>query len=132
MTPARHIRVLLTVVGLDQHEAGALVVSRMLRDAGFEVIYGGRFAIPATIAAVATDEDVDIVGVSVHSWEFLYYAESLVELLRSADPPIPVVVGGSIITDADREHALKVGVAEVVHPRASEQEIVASFRGLAR
>lgn len=58
------LRVLVTVLGLDQHEAGPLAVTRLLRDAGSEVIYAGRFQIPETIATAAVQEDVDVVGVS--------------------------------------------------------------------
>ncbi|HEY4826956.1 MAG TPA: cobalamin-dependent protein [Solirubrobacteraceae bacterium] len=130
MTHGR-VRALITVLGLDQHEAGALVVSRMLRDAGMEVIYTGRFALPATIGEVAVQEDVDVVGVSVHSWEFLYYAPDLVERLSSAEPPIPIVIGGSIVTEADRERAIAAGVTEVVRAGATEEQIVALFARLA-
>lgn len=125
------IRALVTVLGLDQHEAGALAVSRMLRDAGFEVIYTGRFTLPATIAEVAVQEDVNVIGISAHSWEFLHYAPELVELLGAMDPPIPVVVGGSIITEADRQQALAAGITEVVRRGATEEDIVATFRRLA-
>lgn len=124
-------RALVSVLGLDQHEAGALTVSRMLRDAGFEVIYMGRFTIPETIASVAAQEDVDVVGISAHSWEFLYYAPDLVDLLMREDPPVPVVVGGSILTLDDRRRALEAGIAEVVLRGASEGEIVGTFRRLA-
>jgi methylmalonyl-CoA mutase, C-terminal domain len=126
----RKIRVLVSVLGLDQHEAGALAISRMLRDAGMEVIYTGRFSLPSTIAAVATQEDVDVIGISAHSWEFLYYAEELADLMSSADPPIPIVVGGSVITDGDREQVLAAGL-HVVQRGATEDEILAEFRKLA-
>jgi methylmalonyl-CoA mutase C-terminal domain/subunit len=128
---AKQIRALISVLGLDQHEAGALAVTRILRDAGFEVIYSGRFALPATIAESAVQEDVDVVGISAHSWEFLHYAEELVELLGREDPPIPVVVGGSIITETDREQALAAGITEVVRRGATEASIVETFRRLA-
>ena len=52
-------RVLVSKVGLDGHDRGVKVVARILRDAGFEVIYGGLFQTPETIAATAIDEDVD-------------------------------------------------------------------------
>jgi methylmalonyl-CoA mutase C-terminal domain/subunit len=126
----RKLRILISVLGLDQHEAGALAISRMLRDAGIEVIYTGRFSLPQTIYAVATQEDVDVVGISAHSLEFLYYAEELVRLMESTDPPVPIVVGGSVITDRDREQVLAAGL-HVVHRSATEQEIVAEFRRLA-
>jgi methylmalonyl-CoA mutase, C-terminal domain len=126
----RKIRVLVAVLGLDQHEAGALAISRMLRDAGMEVIYTGRFSLPSTITEVATQEDVDVIGISAHSWEFLYYAEELVALMSVANPPIPIVVGGSVITDSDRQQVVDAGL-HVVQRGATEEEIVAAFRRLA-
>ena len=131
MSPGEpRLRVLVTVLGLDQHEAGSLAVSRLLRDAGAEVVYAGRFQVPETIARVAVEEDVDVVGVSAHSWEFLHYAEELVALLHAADPPIPVVIGGSVVTAADRTEVLAAGVDEAILPTATEHEVVAAFRRL--
>lgn len=129
--PARKIRVLLAVLGLDQHEAGLLAVSRILRDAGMEVIYAGRFNLPDTIEQAAIQEDVDVIGVSCHSWEFLYYAEELAKRMREADPPIPVVLGGSVVTAKDREEVLARGIDEAVLPGVSDEEIVEVFRRLA-
>jgi methylmalonyl-CoA mutase C-terminal domain/subunit len=128
----RPLRALVTVIGLDQHEAGSLAVARILRDAGVEVVYPGRFQLPETIAAIAVQEDVDVIGVSAHSWEVLHYAQELVALLRDADPPIPLAVGGSVVTATDRRELLAHGVDEAVPPTASEQEIVETFRRLAR
>lgn len=127
----RRIRALITTLGLDQHEAGALAVARLLRDAGIEVIYGGRFQIPETIAVTAMQEDVDVVGVSCHSWEFLHFAEDLAGLLGESKPPIPIVVGGSVITTADRNEVLAKGIDEAVLPTVTEAEIVDVFVRLA-
>lgn len=127
MSGPRPLRVLISVLGLDQHEAGALAVTRILRDAGAEVIYAGRFNLPTAIAAAATQEDVDVVGISCHSWEFLYYAGELVELLRGSDPPIPVLLGGAVMTDADRREVLGLGVTDCVLADAGREEIVAAF-----
>lgn len=129
--PARPIRALVTVIGLDQHEAGSLAVARLLRDAGMEVVYGGRFQTPQSIAATAEQEDVDVVGISAHSWEFLHYAEELVALLHDGEPPIPVIVGGSVITEADRREVLEKGLDEALAPSASTEEVVEAFRRLA-
>ncbi len=60
-------RVLVAKVGLDGHDRGVKVVARMLRDAGFEVIYTGLFQTPETVAAAAVDEDVDAIGLSMLS-----------------------------------------------------------------
>ena len=35
-------RILITKVGMDAHWRGAIVISEALRDAGFEVIFGGN------------------------------------------------------------------------------------------
>jgi len=126
------IRAVVTVLGLDQHEAGALAVAALLRDAGFEVIYAGRFNLPETVASIAADEDADVVGVSCHSWEFLYYAAELAALLHDLSPPVPVVVGGSVVTPADRDEVLAKGIDEAVLAGAGREEIVTAFRRLAR
>lgn len=128
---SRPIRALVTVLGLDQHEAGALAVARLLRDDGAEVVYTGRFNDPQTIAAIAADEDADVVGVSCHSWEFLHYAQELATLLHAEDPPIPVVLGGSIITPADRDEVLAAGVDAAILPTASTAEVLETVRALA-
>ena len=61
------LRVLIAKVGLDGHDRGAKIVARILRDAGVEVVYAGLRQTPAMIAAVAAQEDVDVVGVSMHN-----------------------------------------------------------------
>lgn len=131
MSDAARERVLVTVLGLDQHEAGSLAVARMLRDAGIEVVYPGRFQTPRTIYEIALQEDVDVVGISAHSWEVVHYAEELAALLHELDPPVPVLVGGSVITGADREEILAGGIDAVLGAGVDEAEIVATFRRLA-
>jgi methylmalonyl-CoA mutase C-terminal domain/subunit len=121
----------LGILGLDQHEAGALAVAHTLRDHGFEVIYTGRFQQPDSLAAIATAEDADVVAVSCHSWEFLYYARELVERLAATPPRIPVVVGGSVVTPEDRDHVLAVGVDAAVLKDVGSEGIVRTFRDLA-
>jgi methylmalonyl-CoA mutase C-terminal domain/subunit len=124
-------RALITVLGLDQHEAGAFAVTRLLRDAGLEVIYTGRFNTPESIARIAADEDVDVVGISCHSWEFIHYAEELATLLHAEEPPIPVVVGGSLITVADRDDVIAKGIDAAVLPSAGSTEMIETVQTLA-
>ncbi|HIE21884.1 MAG TPA: hypothetical protein EYP73_04725, partial [Acidimicrobiia bacterium] len=61
------IRVLIAKPGLDGHDRGAKIVVKALRDAGMEVIYTGRHQKVASIARIARDEDVDVVGLYVLS-----------------------------------------------------------------
>ncbi len=125
------VRALIAILGLDQHETGALAVARILRDAGVEVIYLGRFNLPERIATTAVDEDVDVVGVSCHSWEYIYHIDELLRRLAEEPTHVPVVVGGSVITESDRQALIRKGVAAVFGPGAQAAEIVGTVRHLA-
>ena len=73
------------------------------RDAGFEVIYQGIRLTPEQIAAVARDEDVDVIGLSILSGSHLELVPEVLGLLREAGVDAPVVVGGIIYTPKDFE-----------------------------
>jgi methylmalonyl-CoA mutase C-terminal domain/subunit len=120
-------RVLVAKVGLDGHDRGVKVVARILRDAGYEVIYTGLFQTPATVAAAAVDEDVDVIGLSMLSGAHLTLAPLVVEKVRERGVEIPVVVGG-IVPDADVPKLLAAGVAGVLTPGATGEEVVAVVR----
>ena len=124
------VRVLIGILGLDQHEVGAIGVSRMLRDAGMEVIYSGRFNTPATIVQTGIQEDVDVIGLSCHSWEYLYYVPELLELMRQKAVKIPVVVGGSVITPGDGEKLANMGVAASFGPSSSDKDIIETIKNI--
>lgn len=120
-------RVLVAKVGLDGHDRGVKVVARILRDAGFEVIYTGLFQTPDTVAAAAVDEDVDVIGLSLLSGAHMTLAPLVVEKVRARGADIPVVVGG-IVPDADAAKLLELGVAGVLTPGASSDAVVAVVR----
>ena len=128
----RPIKVLIAVMGLDQHEAGAYAVSRLLRDAGMEVVYLGCFNLPATIVKAAVEEDADVVGISVHSWEYLDYMDELLALLAAEAGEVPVVLGGSVITPGDGKRMLEKGVAAVFDSRSTPQGMIEAIGRLAR
>jgi len=126
----RPLRVLIGAVGLDQHEVGAIAVARQLRDAGMEVVYLGRFNLPPAIVKAATDEAVDVIGLSCHSWEYLYYLDELLALLRERKLEIPVVLGGSVITATDERALAAKGVAATFGPTADIAAIPEAIRRL--
>jgi len=131
MNHGRPIRILLSILGLDQHEAGAFAVARLLRDAGMEVIYLGRFGTPEAVATAALEEGVDVIGLSCHSWEYLYYLDELFELLKHHGLDIPVVVGGSVLSQADENDLRAKGVSATFGPGADTDRIVRQIRDLA-
>jgi methylmalonyl-CoA mutase C-terminal domain/subunit len=110
-------------VGLDGHDRGVKVVARMLRDTGFEVIYLGLRQTPETVAAAAEQEDVDVVGLSMHSGGHLTLAPAVVEALRQRGLGTAVLVGG-IVPARDVPVLLERGVAAVLSPGASQVEVV--------
>ncbi len=118
-------RILVAKVGLDGHDRGVKVVARILRDAGFEVIYTGLFQTPQTVAAAAVDEDVDAIGLSMLSGAHMTLAPRVVEECRARGNDIPVVVGG-IVPDNDVEELQQAGVAAILTPGASAEAIVAT------
>ena len=120
-------RVLVAKVGLDGHDRGVKVVARILRDAGFEVIYTGLFQTPDTVAAAAVDEDVDAIGLSMLSAAHMTLAPKVVDKVRERGVNIPVVVGG-IVPDPDVPKLLERGVAAVLTPGSSAGDIVAAMR----
>jgi methylmalonyl-CoA mutase C-terminal domain/subunit len=120
-------RVLVGKVGFDGHDRGARVVARILRDAGMEVIYVGLRQTPETIAAVALQEDADVVGLSMHNGAHRTLAPLVVRALRAQGLDTAVVVGG-IVPDDDVPYLLDAGVAEVLGPGASNDEVVAAVR----
>lgn len=128
----RPIRVLIGILGLDQHEVGATAVARALREAGMEVLYLGRFNLPPDIAKAAVEEGVDAIGLSCHSWEYLHYLDELLALLRERKLEVPVLVGGSVVTAEDARAIEAKGVAAAFGPTADTAEIAATFERLVR
>ena len=127
----KKIRVLIGILGLDQHDIGAVGISRLLRDAGMEVIYAGKFNLPPMIVKAGIEENVDLIGLSCHSWEYLYYLPELLELLNKERMDIPVIAGGSVITPNDGKSLIEMGVAAAFGPAATSEDIIDCIKGLA-
>jgi methylmalonyl-CoA mutase C-terminal domain/subunit len=115
-TLQRRIRVLIGKPGLDGHDRGAKVVARALRDAGMEVIYSGLHRTPEEIVAMAIEEDVDAIGLSIHSGAHMTLFPRVLDLLAEQGASDILLFGGGIIPDADRSALKGRGVAEIFGP----------------
>lgn len=124
-------RIIVGLLGIDQHEVGAVAVAGLLRDAGMEVIYLGRYNTPNSLLKAALDEDADLIGISCHSWEYLQYMPVLLDGIRQQGLDVQVVLGGSVITEADAAQMRTIGVADIFGPESSSEQIVESIRALA-
>lgn len=118
------IRVLIAKPGLDGHDRGAKVVARALRDAGVEVVYTGLHQTPEQIVNAALQEDVQAIGLSIHSGAHMTLFPKVVRLLREAGADDIIVFGGGIIPAEDIPALKEAGVAEVFTPGTPLREIV--------
>ena len=124
----RTYRVVVAKVGLDGHDRGAKVISRALRDAGFEVIYTGLHQTPEQVVATALQEDADAIGLSVLSGAHNYLFKRVLELLREKGADDVAVFGGGIIPPEDIGSLKAMGVKEIFTPGTSTQDIIRFVR----
>jgi methylmalonyl-CoA mutase, C-terminal domain len=116
-------RVVLAKPGMDGHNRGVRVVSRILRDAGCEVIYLGIRRTPEEIAAVAVSEDADIVGLSLLSGAHIKLCAATRAALDEVGLQSTPIICGGIIPAEDHEVLLRESVAAVFTPGATAQDI---------
>ncbi len=121
---ARPIRVLVGKPGLDGHDRGAKVIARALRDSGMEVIYTGIRQSPQMIAQAASQEDVDVIGMSILSGAHLEILPEIMSLLKDQGMDDVIVVVGGIIPEVDRQPLKDLGIAEVFGPGTTTGSIV--------
>ncbi len=127
MSDEPQIRVLLAKLGLDGHDRGLKVVARILRDAGMEVIYLGLRQTTESIVAAAEQEDADAIGLSMHNAGHMTLAPAMVKAIEDAELDTPVVVGG-IVPEQDVQPLLDAGVAAVIGPGASAEDVANTIR----
>jgi len=124
MQQTKKIRVLMSKPGIDGHWRGGIVVSRALRDAGMELIFGG-FQNINQIVESAVHEDVDVIGLSIHSGAHLAYTKQLIDKLeeKGLKNDFMILIGG-VIPAKDFSKLKEMGVANVYGPGTMTQDIV--------
>ena len=118
------IRILIAKAGLDGHDRGAKIITRALRDAGFEVIYTGLHQTPEMISEAALQEDVDAIGISLLSGAHNFLFPEIIKSLEEKDMKDVVVFGGGIIPDEDIPKLKQQGVKEIFGPWTSTVEMI--------
>ncbi len=124
------IRVLMAKPGLDGHDRGAKVVARALRDAGFEVIYTGLHQTPQMVTKATIQEDVDVVGLSIHSGAHLPLVKAIQAEFKKEGVTKPIFVGG-IIPEDDANELKASGISAVFGPGSSLEEIATTVQKVA-
>jgi len=120
-------KVLVTKIGLDGHDRGSRLVAAHLRDAGMEVIYTPPWQQIAAVVKLATEEDVDVIGISSLATDHLIVPKLMAALRAAGLADVAVIVGG-IVPDEDEDMLLAAGVARVFHPGTALEDIAAYIR----
>ena len=126
----RRIRVLIAKPGLDGHDVGAKIMTYGLRDSGMEVIYTGLRQTPEMIAETATQEDVDVVGLSSLSGAHRYLLPKIAELLQERGMENILVIAGGIIPHEDFNFLKENGISEIFAPGTSIQMVADYIRSV--
>jgi methylmalonyl-CoA mutase C-terminal domain/subunit len=122
-------KVLITKIGFDGHDRGSRIVAAGMRDAGMEVIYTPPWQEIAAVVKLATEEDVDVIGISSLATDHLIVPKLMAALHEAGLADVAVIVGG-IVPDEDERTLLEAGVARVFHPGSTLEEIATYIRGV--
>jgi methylmalonyl-CoA mutase C-terminal domain/subunit len=120
----KKIKIIVAKPGLDGHDRGAKLLSRVFAEAGMEVVYTGLRQTPEMIVEAALQEDADVVGLSSLSGVHNHFFPKVVELLKEKKLDDVLVVGGGIIPQEDIPELKKAGVAELFGPGTPTPQIV--------
>jgi methylmalonyl-CoA mutase C-terminal domain/subunit len=124
------IRILLAKLGFDGHDRGLKVIARTLRDAGFEVIYLGLRQSTDSVIIAAEQEDVAVIGISMHNGGHLTLGPTMVRAVADAGLQIPVIIGG-IVPAEDVPTLQDAGVFAVLGPGTALDVVVATVHAAA-
>ena len=125
---AEKIRVLMSKPGIDGHWRGIVIVSRGLRDNGMEVIFGG-FQTVEEIVETALQEDVDVIGLSIHSGAHFKYTERVIKEMetKGIKDSTMLIIGGAI-AKIDFDKLKEMGAAAVFPPGTMIADIVSFIK----
>lgn len=123
----KEIRVFLSKLGLDGHDRGLKVVSKALKDAGFQVDYQGVHKSVELVVEQAQKKDVDVIGISILSGSHMELIADLLKEMKRRGFKRPLMVGG-IIPPEDAEKLKEMGVYRVFGPGSSLDEIIKAIR----
>ena len=117
-------RILIAKIGLDGHDRGAKIISRSLRDAGFEVIYSGLHQTSKQIIRTAIQEDVDAIGISILSGAHLQHFSKLLDESKSMKLENVIFFAGGVIPEADHFELMKMGISRIFTTGSKLEDIV--------
>ena len=118
------MRVVIAKPGLDGHDRGAKVITRVLRDGGHEVIYTGIRKTPEQIINILIDEDATALGISSLSGAHEVLIPKICDKMRTVGLTDVVVFAGGIIPEKDHESLYSSGVRAIFGPGTHSESII--------
>lgn len=86
----------IVLASADTHTYGTVFMETVLAKFGAEVVNGGVDIDAASLLDLADEEDVDIIGISVHNGQGLDYAKQLMEISKHRGKEYKVFMGGML------------------------------------
>ena len=113
MMPRNKFRFLIGKIGLDGHDRGALVVAKHIQKLGHEVIYSGLFNTPKDLVRITSQEDVDVLGISVMAGSPTLLISDLLEEFKLAKEDLPNIFVGGVINEFEINELKSLGVHHI-------------------
>jgi len=124
LSEEKKIRVLVAKAGMDGHDKGAVLVAKILRDAGMEVVYTGLRRTVKQIITSAMQEDVDVIGLSILSGAHISISQKILKKMKEEGIDDMVFIVGGVIPEEDIPVMREMGVAEVFTQSSTNEDMV--------
>ena len=118
------MRIVIAKPGLDGHDRGAKVITRVLRDGGHEVIYTGIRKTPEEIINILIDEDAEALGLSSLSGAHEVLIPKICEEMKISGLSDIIVFAGGIIPEKDHPKLYDSGVTAIFGPGTHSEKII--------
>ncbi len=126
--PVAAIKVVLGKVSMDGHDRGVRVLARLLRDAGMEVVYLGKFLSHEAVIEAAIQENAQVVGLSFLSGEHVPHTRRFAASLRSRGLADVLFLVGGVIPRQDIPQLLEAGADGVFVTGSPVEQVVGFIR----
>jgi len=117
-------RVLLGKIGFDGHDRGIKIMASILRDAGYEVIYLGKYLRAESVIKAAIEEDVDVIGLSFLGGSHVVHSREMARLMKENGLDDVLFVIGGVIPQKDIAELKKIGVNGIFPANTMTQEFL--------
>jgi len=122
---SRKIKIVVAIPGLDCHDRGVIYLSHVLKEAGMEVVYLGKFNTPEYIVSTAIEEDADAIALSyLNDHLYMIFFPKVVELLKEKGCEDICVMAGGRIIDEDKPKLEEYGITGFFGQSAPTEDMV--------